>query len=225
VVARGVVFDMDDTLYLERDYVRSGFRAVARHVADAADADAIFASLWGWFEAGVRGDTFDRLLARFPDVAARFDIATLVAAYRGHTPDIDLLPAMRELLAGLRERGVRLGVLSDGPLPAQRAKALALGLDRLVDAVLLTDELGRDGWKPSTRGFEVLAERMGLAHNELVYVGDNPVKDFIAPRKLGWRAIRLRMAGQLHAADEPADEAGAPHAEVSDPAGLYNALA
>ena len=72
---RGVVFDLDDTLYLERDYVRSGFQAVAGIVSrEMGHAPGeIFESLCGMFERGVRGDTFDRLLQEYPRIASRYD--------------------------------------------------------------------------------------------------------------------------------------------------------
>jgi putative hydrolase of the HAD superfamily len=220
MVARGVVFDMDDTLYLERDYVQSGFRAVARQVSGLAEETAVFARLWEMFETGVRGDSFDRLLDLFPRLGKAYDVAALVAVYRNHVPEISLLPEMAALLSELRKRGMALGVLSDGPLASQQAKADALGLDSLVDRVLLTDSLGRESWKPSTAGFEVLAKALRIPHSELVYVGDNPEKDFIAPRQLHWLTIRLRMAGQLRAEEEPAGPEAAPHKEGTCPADI-----
>ncbi|QJB55856.1 HAD family hydrolase [Pseudodesulfovibrio sp. zrk46] len=214
MVIKGVVFDMDDTLCLERDYVKSGFRAVARHVGDVADEDAVFKAMWSMFESGVRGDTFNRLLDEFPAIADKYEIPELVEAYRTHHPDISIIPAMRKVIDALRAKGMPMGVLSDGPLASQKAKAEALGVGELVDKVVLTDALGREHWKPDTAGFELLSSSLGVEHNGLVYVGDNPVKDFIAPRKLGWLALRLRLPGQLREADEPADEAAAPHEEV-----------
>lgn len=214
MVSRGVVFDMDDTLYLERDYVRSGFRAVAAHVSEQAEEEDIFTFLWSLFESGVRGDTFNRLFDAYPGLTKQYDIAALIEVYRNHTPDIEILPAMRSLLDGLQQKGVRLGVLSDGPLVSQQAKAHALGIHKLVDSVVLTDELGRDCWKPSPAGFKLLSETLGIEQKALTYIGDNPAKDFIAPNRQGWRTIRIRMEGQLHEWDEPADTEAAPGEDV-----------
>jgi len=72
VVTRGVVFDMDDTLYSERDYVRSGFGVVAQHAASTTDeATILFAWLWSAFEAGRRDDTIDGLFGAFPSPSAQ----------------------------------------------------------------------------------------------------------------------------------------------------------
>ncbi len=191
---RGVVFDMDDTLYLERDYVRSGFHAVSEQLPDSGRA---FSRLWEWFETGVRGDTFDRLLKAEPQWATRVTTAALVDVYRSHRPQIELLSPAAKLLAELQAVGISTGVLTDGPERAQRAKVDALGLKHHVDMVLMTDTLGREHWKPSEAGFIWMEEQLGLSAQQLVYIGDNPVKDFIAPKRRGWATVRLRLRGQL----------------------------
>jgi len=214
MVIKGVVFDMDDTLYLERDYVKSGFKAVASHVAGVAEENDVFNCMWAMFENGVRGDTFNRLMQDFPAVADRFEISDLVKIYREHQPDIAIISEMKELALALKKKGIALGVLSDGPLLSQQAKVDALGVASFVDDVMLTDILGRESWKPSTAGFELLATSLDVHHNTLVYVGDNPVKDFIAPKKLGWLTIRLRMPGQLREREEAIDQESSPHEDV-----------
>ena len=217
-MTRGFVFDMDDTLYYERDYVRSGFRSVAHAVAEAGEADDVERWLWSAFEDGRRHDTFDGLLEAFPTLAARHAVPALIDAYRAHRPAIDLAPGIEQLLDRLKERDVPLAVLSDGPLASQAAKAAALHLDRWFDPVVLTAALGEGAEKPSTRGFELIATTWGLPHDRLAYVADNPAKDFAAPRRLGWLGIRLRRTGQLHAASEPAGDAWAPDVVLDDPA-------
>lgn len=210
----GVAFDLDDTLYFERDYVKSGFEAVAEYAAagtSVAAADA-FGFLWGEFLAGVRGTTFDDLLARYPEVAARRSVADLVAHYREHAPTLDYLPGAEALLRELLARDVALAVISDGPLVSQQAKADALGVARYAAPVVLTDSWGPDYWKPHVRAFEVVAEAFALPPERLVYVGDNPIKDFHAPRALGWQSVRLRLPGQVresfpHGAAPPTWEA------------------
>ena len=194
----GVVFDMDDTLYLERDYVKSGFQAVAAVVAGAkvSEEDA-FALLWGHFEAGTRGTTFNELLARYPELGESFAISDLVSVYREHAPTIDLLPAMKALLLELRAKDVPLGVITDGPYVSQRAKADALNVERYADCVILTDTWGKEFWKPHPKAFEEASKVLKVSPENLIYIGDNPSKDFHAPAQLGWQSVRLRLREQL----------------------------
>lgn len=210
----GVVFDLDDTLYLERDYVSSGFRHVARRVSRTDDeAERVYAFLWDLHERGVRGDTFDRLLAAFPGVAGRAGVPELVAWYRTHRPDIAPAAGAPQLLATLAGAGYGVALVTDGPPESQRAKIEALGLDG-VPAVL-TGRWGAAYSKPHERGYRRASTLLGLDASRLVYVGDNPAKDFLGARRLGWRTVRVRCAGQLHEAREPVSLEYAPDVEVS----------
>ena len=149
-----------------------------------------------------------------PDAASTMAVADLVDVYRSHVPDLILDAAWRSLLVSLRER-VRLGVITDGPLASQTAKAEQIGLAALVDSVVFSDAWGRESWKPSPRPFEEMARALGLPHDRLTYVGDNPLKDFVTARRLGWRTIRLRHPSQLRAATEPPDPTFDADAEVN----------
>lgn len=195
----GVVFDLDDTLILERDYVSSGFLAIAQAVTpDTAVTPAeVYGKLWNDFRAGVRGHAFDELLATYPEIAERWAVPRLVEIYREHSPQIRLIPGMGALVDALLARGLRFGVISDGPLSSQAAKAAAIGLSELADPLILTDAWGREFWKPHPRAFRQVEEAWGLSGRALCYVADNPAKDFGAPAELGWRTVRLRLPEQL----------------------------
>lgn len=188
-----VVFDIDDTLYLERDYVRSGFRAVETFLSAPGFADCA----WKLFESGVRGRTFDIALGELGMDGDAAKIAHLVEIYRDHTPDIQLLPDVRRWFVTRRASGV--ACISDGPLSSQQAKVDALGLSDLCETIVLTAALGSGYQKPHTRAFEQVAAATGYKASTYVYVADNPHKDFDGPRALGWRTVRVRRSGALHA--------------------------
>jgi putative hydrolase of the HAD superfamily len=206
---QAVIFDLDDTLYLERDYVRSGFRGVERHLHKTLDrTDRFSAWLWRRFLAGLRDRSLDAMNEEFSLGLSADGIAELVKCYREHAPDIEPDAGMVELLGRLHA-ACRIGLLSDGTLPGQSLKFDALGVARFFDAVLFTESLGRDAWKPSTKGFEWIQEKLGVAHEACAYIADNPAKDFVAPNKLGWRTIQILRPGQVHSSN-PAAPGGEP---------------
>ncbi len=213
---QGVVFDLDDTLYAERDYAASGFRHVAEVLAEETGllAEELLAKLWGDFEAGRRGDLFNRLLEAYPKAAESFDIPRMVSLYRRHSPNIELAPKTAELLGQLAAWGVPLALISDGFLEAQEAKVKRLELAGFFDPLILTDSLGREYWKPHEKAFRMVEEAWRLPGKVLAYVGDNPRKDFVAPRRLGWTCLRLRLPGQ-ESYRHRAVEGGEPHEEWS----------
>jgi len=215
-VVRGVVFDMDDTLYLEREYVRSGFQAVAASLERCGlSPEKAFDFLWEQFERGVRGDTFNRLLDAYPQLKGACSPPELIEIYRAHVPSLSLAPEIHQLLEELRKGGLKLGLISDGPLASQSAKFKSLRLEPHFDLVVLTDEWGREFWKPHPRSFESIMEAWDMKPRELVYVADNPVKDFLAPKRLGWHTVRLRLSEQQSFAHAPASPDHAPDREVS----------
>ncbi len=196
-----VVFDLDDTLYDEIDYCRSGFRAVARFVgkvAPPACSDDVFACLWRHFTAGNRTRTFNAAMEELGLPCDEGRIAQLVEVYRNHQPDIELPSDSRRTLDALQGRHT-LALLTDGFLPAQKLKVAALGIEPRFRAIVYTEELGRSCWKPSQAGFERLIETLATAPDRMAYVADNERKDFVAPNRLGMLTIQVVRPRRLHA--------------------------
>lgn len=191
-----LVLDIDDTLYLERDYVQSGFRAVGDWSEARLEISGFAERACELFQLGHRGDIFNRTLAKHGYEADQSVIAEMVSVYRNHTPRISLLPDAVEFLNHFRGKAA-LGVISDGALASQQRKVQALGLDRMVDVITLTGEWGARFAKPHQRAFEYVQSRLG-GEGAFVYIADNPAKDFIAPRRMGWSTARVRRAGGLH---------------------------
>jgi putative hydrolase of the HAD superfamily len=194
---RCVVFDIDDTLFLERDYVESGLNKVGMWVRDNLGILDFFDRAWNLFEVGVRGTIFDEALESCRIKASPELLSTLVQIYRVHEPDISLLPDARSCLEKLHGR-VHLAVITDGPLQSQRAKARALRLERWMGQTVFTAELAPGLGKPHPRPFRIMEEETGCSGPECVYVADNPRKDFSGPKRLGWSTVRVRRSGGLH---------------------------
>jgi putative hydrolase of the HAD superfamily len=121
----------------------------------------------------------------------------MVACYRNHLPRISLMPDAERALQ--RWSGhFFLGLISDGPLVMQRQKVKALGLESRLNLIILTDEWGPEYWKPHPRAFEQMEARSGHRGAACLYIADNPSKDFLAPRQLGWRTIRIGRPGCIY---------------------------
>ena len=205
---RAIVFDMDDTLYPERDYVMSGFRAVSywaeTHMGITSDTG--FLELQSLYDRGVRGDTFDRWLT-LHNTDGKTWVPRLIQIYREHEPAIKPFPEVPGLLSDLKTHYL-LGLLSDGYLDVQRRKLKALKLAEWFHAIAFSDEWGRDAWKPSTKPFEEILRRLGdLPAKDAIYVADNPAKDFLAARKSGLLSVEVRrFHGVYSRVDAPTPE-------------------
>ncbi len=193
-----VVFDLDDTLYLERDYVESGLRAVGRWAELQVGLLGAGEDLVGRFRAGRRERLFDALLADAGIRPAQELIARMLRVYRQHRPAIAPAQDAVRYLAR-RPSDCAVAIITDGFLDAQKRKIRALGLHALgVGIAICTDRWGREHWKPSTRAFEYVQSRFELPSEAFAYVADNPVKDFHAPRMLGWRTVQVTRPDRVH---------------------------
>ncbi len=210
-----VIFDLDDTLYPEVDYCKSGMREISKMLSAALNiaSDEIFDRIWSRFMAGDRDMLFNKILDEF-EYRYRPDFITkLITVYREHKPDITL-PLESE--AVLRELSGKytLALLSDGFMPAQRLKVEALGIGDYFAETIFSQELGSEFWKPSTVGFERILTNLGIAPQMSVYVGDNIKKDFIAPNKLGMHSVQYSRPQKVHE-DVEVDEDAMPEYKIA----------
>lgn len=180
----GVIFDLDDTLYSEKQYVRSGYKAVAKLLGDEALADR----LWTYFENGK--PAIDELLNELGCMGRKEEC---LEAYREQIPEITLYDGVVDLILELKSKGIKVGIITDGRVSGQKRKLQALGLDKLIDDIIITDELGGTRFrKPCDIAFRIMQRRWGLPFEQMVYVGDNAGKDFQAPKQLGMRSVFFR---------------------------------
>ncbi|HXP73294.1 MAG TPA: HAD family hydrolase [Stellaceae bacterium] len=219
-MVRAILLDLDDTLYDEAAYMRSGFAAVAVGIAGMTGyaPAAVLEVLLDVERREGRGRVFDTALTAFGMTAGSDVVQDLVTVYRSHRPRIELHAGARELLARLRRRG-RTAIVTDGLPLIQRRKIAALGLESAVDAVVYTWDLGAP--KPDPAGYLDALARLGATPAEAVVVGDNPRHDLVAARAIGARAIRV-LRGRFGSVPAPAG--AEPDLEIADIGALEPAL-
>ena len=192
------VFDLDDTLILERDYVRSGFQAVGHHLWRSRGLDGFAEEAWRLFLMGRRREVFDEVLLSRGIAADEALIDELVAVYRAHRSQAKLLPDARELLRFVKHGGQRIALISDGAPEGQRSKLKGAGIEDCFDSLVLTGEFGPEFHKSNRAAFEWVQTFLGADPAETVYLADNPLKDFDAPRELGWGSVRVRRSAGIY---------------------------
>lgn len=176
-----IVFDLDDTLYDEIDFVKSGFAAVAEYIG--GNCDIYFSWMWETFLKNGSGTIFNQLLETFEIYSTPQE---LIDVYRYHTPDIFLSDDAKNLLSVARSIG-RTALITDGNAQTQIAKYTALALDRWIDFPVFTELY--DTSKPNPLPFKMVMEHFN-EDKKFIYIADNPKKDFIAPNELGWYSVR-----------------------------------
>ena len=196
---RVIVFDLDDTLHKEIEYLKAAYRLIAKE-------------LWGdgWYEhyaqmltdyhAGV--NVFEKVCEQRTDV----ELGGLLNMYRFGVHELTLDEEVRKVLNQLKDDGVILGIVSDGREVTQMNKVEALGLTEWIDEDCIIINSSKEEFKPCSIGYERVVEaiRKKVGDEELAftYVGDNLKKDFICPNALGWMTVCLRNDGRnIHPQD------------------------
>ncbi|MFB7945561.1 HAD family hydrolase [Kitasatospora phosalacinea] len=191
---RGVLLDLDDTLYPQAAFLAAAWDAVAAAAPAELRAPLRAALDEVCAQGSDRGRTVDRALEQLGITEGEL-AGELVGVFRAFRPVLlDPHPGVVERLVRLAE-AVPLVVLTDGNPPQQRAKLAATGLAPLLPHVVCTDELpgGRAARKPAPDGFRRALELLGRAPGEVLMVGDRPDKDVAGAARLGIPVIRVRQ--------------------------------
>lgn len=188
-----IVFDLDDTLYDEPTYVMSGFKVVSKFISGkwGISEKESLGFMLSELEKG-RGHIFDDILKKIGKFSQK-NIREMLSIYRLHQPDIKLYPEAEACLKRLHK--FSLYIVTDGNKNVQASKVKALELDKIVKHAFITYRHGRDKSKPSPYCFYKIASLEKADPSEIVYVGDNPTKDFIGIRPHGFKTIRV-LTGQ-----------------------------
>lgn len=186
-----VIFDLDDTLYKEIDFLKSGFRYIVEKLS-LSDKEAVYENMLRKYHQGE--DVFDYIIRLNPNLGKK----TLLEWYHGHTPDIRISDETLACLCFLKKNNISTGLITDGRSLTQRNKIRALGLERFIPDknIVISEEIGSE--KPAINNYTHFIG-MNSGHRYF-YIGDNPQKDFITPNELGWTTIGLMDNGQnIHA--------------------------
>ncbi|MCT4614485.1 MAG: HAD family hydrolase [Marinifilaceae bacterium] len=187
-----IVFDLDDTLYNEISFVKSGFHEVAEYLAPITGQNAkfIYNALVEHLDAKGRGRVFNDVLAEY-EIDSKFQVAKCLQVYRSHEPNIVMNSDAIHCLNRFKEKP--LYIVTDGNKIVQKAKIKALGVENYVKKAMATHSYGRNKSKPSTYCFDLICKWEKISPTELIYIGDNPNKDFVNLKKKGYKTIRIKQ--------------------------------
>jgi len=175
-----IVFDLDDTLYDEINFVKSGFQEVSNYLKD----EKCYNFMCEIFESEGSGKVFNKLIDKF---SLDVNINKLIEIYRFHTPNIVLPNDSLELLKFAKK--FKTALISDGHYIMQTNKFSALKLNTFIEYPVFTDFYHTN--KPEKKSFQMVMDKYKDG-KKFVYISDNPKKDFKVTSELGWVGIRFK---------------------------------
>ena len=184
-----IVFDLDEVLYDEKTYVISGFRTVSEFLEkdEAIPKKIIFEYLKRRLKNG-RERIFNDLLDNFR-IYSQKNLEKCISVYRTHTPKIKLYSDAKDCLKRLKN--YPLYIVTDGNKIVQKNKIKALNLENHIKKIILTSNYELRNSKPSTFCFQKICDMEKTSPTNLVYIGDDPHKDFVGLKREGFKTIRL----------------------------------
>jgi putative hydrolase of the HAD superfamily len=182
-----IVFDLDDTIYKEIDFVKSAFKEITSLFPESQFEDRV-KNMFDDFKNGT--DVFSKLLKEFPN--SFNNKSDLIEIYRLHKPNINFLGNSNLFINHLLEKKIPFGIITDGRSITQRNKIAALGLENLHSGLIISEEFGSE--KPDLKNFLYFEEK--FPGYDFTYIADNTRKDFVSPEKLGWQMVCIKDNGE-----------------------------
>ena len=122
-------------------------------------------------------------------------LAAGIAAYRrAKVSQIVPYPHVRETLVKMKEKGLKLGIVSDAPRLQAWLRLAEMNLTEFFDVVVALEDTGR--LKPSRMPFRQAIKKLKINPEEVLFVGDNPGRDIKGAKSIGMQTA-LATYGQL----------------------------
>ncbi|MFC0605720.1 HAD family hydrolase [Winogradskyella pulchriflava] len=174
-----VVFDLDDTLYNELDFLKSAYQSIAQHF-EPKDWKPLYSSMFSLYRN--KQNVFEALVLKY-----NIKIETLLEMYRCHEPKIKIFDGALELIHSIKLKNGKIGIVTDGRKNTQLSKIKALGIIDLIDKIVISEEIGTE--KPDQANFKLIES--AFPKHSYWYIADNLKKDFVAPNELNWQTVAL----------------------------------
>ena len=199
---KAVVFDIDNTLYEYAPCHQAGssamFQVLCRYRSTAPEE---FGRLFGQAKTDIKeklentAACHNRMLyaQRICELAGIREASAALEIYNAYWEaflgQMQLYDGVNEVFSFLKARGIKIGFCTDLTAVIQLRKIVKLGLDGIPDAVVTSEECGRE--KPDKIMFLSILKKLEAEPESSVMVGDDYVKDICGAKACGMGAILI----------------------------------
>ena len=207
-MVKAVLFDLDNTLVdfmrMKEQCCEAAIHAMVEAGLPLDERSARKRLFEMYREVGIENQTiFESFLKKEMGEIDFKVLAAGIAAYRRvKSGNLVPYPYVRKTLVKLKERGLKLGIVSDAPRLQAWLRLAEMNLTEFFDVVVALEDTGK--LKPNEMPFKKAIEKLGVKPEEILFVGDNPGRDIKGAKALGMKTA-LAKYGQLFEGKEKAD--------------------
>jgi putative hydrolase of the HAD superfamily len=189
-----VIFDLDNVLFCEQDYINAAYRNIAVFLSKSyrLSEEQVYQKLLKDLQkkTSMCSHLFDDFLIDF-GLDKRI-VSDILWIYANTTLNLGLYPDAEHLLSTLKKQKIKLGLVTNGNAETQRNKVRLLNIEKYFDTIVYALELGKENEKPNPKAYRLTLQALRSKPEETICIGDNPYTDFYGAKKLGIRTVRLR---------------------------------
>ena len=189
---KAVLFDLDNTLmnflWMKEQAINNAIFAML----DSSSLNLRFGDvkdeIYGFYKETNMEDpkVFQKFLEKH-NAFSQKNLAKGVIAYRkAKSANMIPYPSVKRTLVKLKEKGLRLGVVSDAPSKNAWRRLVELGIEDFFDVVVTYDDTGKH--KPSDLPFKKAIETLKIDKENILFVGDNPKRDVKGAKDIGMKS-------------------------------------
>lgn len=184
---KGVIFDLDNTLYDENCYFFEVFSIFCdKYKLDLNKIKSIFTDEFKLKSSDYFGDILKKIsFYSLQKQNEMFEIYQNINCY------LSLYKNALELLNFLQQKAIKTAIITNGDIKAQQNKIKLLNLQNKIKHIVYAREFGKECEKPNSVSFLKALEMLNLKASEVIFVGDNPKTDIVGAKNTSIKAYRF----------------------------------
>lgn len=209
---RGIIFDLDDTLY---DYQSLHIEAINTvkemiipgwHISEEefkklySDANLAIKEKFEHVAISHHKLLYFKHMAENVEKAGFYDPYDMYNTYWNYIYDnMKPSPGAIELLKLCKKYSIKIAICTDQLAHIQYNKLKHLGIDPYIDYMITSEEIGIE--KPSKLMFCAVLDKLRLSKNEVLMIGDDYEKDYLGAKKIGIKSLLYDTKGRYISLD------------------------
>jgi len=199
---KSVLFDLDNTLIdfltFKKETAKAAAKAMIKQGLPATEIEVYGKIFSVYDEKGIEYQkTFYEVVKQYDleiNLAEKIQQAGIIAYQQKKYQVLRPYPLVKPTLKKLREKGLKLGIISDAPRNKAWQRLVLTGLEKEFDFVITHSDTQE--FKPHPSAFTLALKKLGVLPDAVLFVGDNPVRDIKGAKTVGMKTCLARY-GQV----------------------------